>query len=574
MEDISRRGKDMINIREYRADGRPAGSLIIQSDDGSISDDDILTLLITPHGFVWTNDPDKYDEEFVGSLNGTRHGTVTIIISKESGDRRDFVEFLDGIRASPGMEKCSFIDALTAAVWVADLALKVDRHRRPDACRKRGDTWLFARYCHLIGPSGPLTFLIEPNVHDLAKAILHKLELTGKLELSCLSMYDIRCRATVLMKLGQLLSESKDRKAVLQVGTQRLMKEKLFGNMLLWELDHLFICSMRLNVDTDEGEDALCVVEVSDRRWLIPVGDPNKALESHHLWQLLSLDAWKIPPQAVEYLCSRVNNMSAPLSDRVVSVVDGFDILLAEQTAYKITLEAEEKGAYVPVGAFSIRVPEGTPLSGLKEIAFWTDGWCFWCHITPGGQVFRWLPSMRDNNIKDSLIGLPRDIAAALHLIISAIWLDLVVAGPAQFPEGQRITGDCPRRLLDFSDRPDLSDIEPLARSERAPMGLPRRPHTPYYGDYRWTTPDEERRIRLRAHYVAGHIRRLPDGTHRSQRAEENAQQYPYIVLPEGYTFVAPYHTKDSESGNHPDETPIVARGLATLIALGKLKRS
>lgn len=88
-------------------------------------------------------------------------------------------------------------------------------------------------------------------------------------------------------------------------------------------------------------------------------------------------------------------------------------------------------------------------------------------------------------------------------------------------------------------------------------------------GRHAWGSKEERDAIRRRAHGVRGHLRKLPDGWQRSEKAVELAREHG-ISLPDGFTFVQP-HVRGHDNGNNEVEVPtttIQARGVSSLVAL------
>ncbi len=279
------------------------------------------------------------------------------------------------------------------------------------------------------------------------------------------------------------------------------------------------------------------------------------------LWrQVLEMDKWQIPVEALRYLHPR----QRPIENEDTNyVIENYDEAYGNALADKLITESTLKGAYVPVGTFRTALPRNLPIVGLEEICIWSDGRGMWVLPVPGGHINYWSPDIPKKLFQ---YGAGVDIKSAWNLILSALWHDLVTAGPEVIVR----TGD---------DKPELF-TNPTPRSNHRRRSRP-RPNTHVLclpsqrvihldGVHTWGTPEEIEKIKRQAHQVRGHRRRLLPGRQRSLYALENARRFNFIV-PDGYTFVKPYQTGLSDTDAPATrETPILARGLASLMLMSK----
>lgn len=230
---------------------------------------------------------------------------------------------------------------------------------------------------------------------------------------------------------------------------------------------------------------------------------------------------------------------------------------LAAAIAQTLLLEAEEKAAYVPMGAFLVDLPQGTPLRawGVKRLRVWAEPGGMWVQILgEGGRgpSFRWSPHGR---LSDFIVA--PEVQPAVEATLAALWRDLRVAGEEAFPaRAGRARGQEP-----------LRGRKPA--SSRSPRVLPSRGRKAarMSGKRFWASGEERERVSRRAHGVRGHLRKLPPGWRASEDAHETAEVFG-VVMPQGYTFVRPHVRGGKTAESIEAETPIVARGLATITSL------
>ena len=175
---------------------------------------------------------------------------------------------------------------------------------------------------------------------------------------------------------------------------------------------------------------------------------------------------------------------------------------------------------------------------------------------------FYWRPEQ--TNPLSKYLG-DEDFLSAWNLTLAALWHDLVT-------EGSKVvvrTGDEPVLPSSRAERVNRKRHS-RSRSNTHVLRLPSQRVIHMDGVHTWGTPEEIEKIKRQAHQVRGHRRKLLPGHQRSLYALENARRFNFI-MPDGYTFVKPYQTGLSD----PDapatkETPILARGLASLMLMSK----
>ncbi len=279
------------------------------------------------------------------------------------------------------------------------------------------------------------------------------------------------------------------------------------------------------------------------------------------LWkQAIEFEFWQISPEALRYL-QRWQHVSKT-TDRVL-IAKGYDPAYGNALAEKLLSEAHQNCAYVPSGAFRTVLPAGMPIAGIEELCIWAEKNRLWVLPRPYGSIFCWYPDIETTMLK---CGRQPDELSAWRLILSALWHDLVT-------EGTKVIV----RTSDEQPAPGIHRVEckshkrhRRSRPNTHVLRLPSQRVIYMDGVHTWGTPEEIEKIQRQAHQVRGHRRKLLPGQKRSVYAQENAQRFNFIV-PDGYTFVKPYQTGLSD----PDapaakETPILARGLASLMLMSK----
>ncbi len=234
---------------------------------------------------------------------------------------------------------------------------------------------------------------------------------------------------------------------------------------------------------------------------------------------------------------------------------------LAGAIARTLVNEAEEHAVFVPLGAFRVTLPDGVPLRtwGTQTLRIWAmpDGlWVQALATGPGGPSFRWSPQ---EGVREFLVS--KSAKPAVDATLAALWRDLKIAGEKAMPEqAGRQKRDRKRRK--GKQRSRVTQHTRILPARRSAFRLT--------GRHNWSTKDEQERIHHRAHGVRGHLRQLHAGWQASAEAQRIAHNFG-VSVPQGYTFVRPHVRgggEEQEAKRIEGETPIVARGLATLISL------
>ncbi len=235
---------------------------------------------------------------------------------------------------------------------------------------------------------------------------------------------------------------------------------------------------------------------------------------------------------------------------------------LASGLAAALLREAEERGVYVPQGAFVLALPERFPLrEACDRLRVWAWPGGFWvAMVRTDGQIgvaFEWRPGA-----PLSRWVVPEEAEPLLQAILAALWHDLRVAGEEAVPR----RGAAPRV---GAERPRPATERPASQRRSATRVLPARRYVRVEGERDWGEAEERQRIVRRAHAVRGHLRRLPEGWHMSDGARWTATEFD-IVVPYGFTFVRPHirggHGAPADAEGA--ETVIRARGLASVMTL------
>jgi hypothetical protein len=279
------------------------------------------------------------------------------------------------------------------------------------------------------------------------------------------------------------------------------------------------------------------------------------------LWkQTVEYERWKIPPEALKFF-QRYLNLSKVSG--IYCNLSGFDKEYCDALAQKLITEAQQRCVFVPYGGFRTAVMPCLPIKGIEELCIWSNGTGLWVLPRPTGAIFYWQPDY-ENPISRYLGDT--DFLSAWNLILAALWHDLVT-------EGSKV-------IVRTGDEQPATDIHHVecksckrhshSRPDTHVLRLPSQRVIHMDGVHTWGTPEEIEKIKRQAHQVRGHRRKLLPGHQRSLYALENARRFNFI-MPDGYTFVKPYQTGLSD----PDapatkETPILARGLASLMLMSK----
>lgn len=524
----------------------------IWSLDPHLSDEQILDLLTTVDSIYWAyfTSPDQTFAGYFGlhypqdgssdPVNEPPHTQISITWPKHTK-----THLLTRLRmlTRAGCERLSFWAELTGAIAAADQAL--DEGRSPKSLGKvTGVPSAFAILNSAKFPDQHQEPRIE-TIQTLARFLVAPWS-PSKLPVTKVSEFDVCGRAFFWQALGKALwSPDCIRNAAVLFDTENTS----------WSLE--FISNLAdhwLNlVSFDQFEVVISGVKLKYKH------DGDGILQG--LWQqTVDLEYSAIPPQALKYLQS---HQVYAKDTSLFSVTGGYDTVYGDALAKKLIAEAQQHKAFVPMGGFRTAMPTGMPLTGIEELCIWSDGESLWVLPLPGGLIFHWQPS--DENHLSNLAPA-NDFSSAWNLILAALWHDLVT-------EGQKVivrTGD---------DQPttDTNHIESKKRRRRGHsrpdthvLRLPSNRVVQMEGIHVWGTPEEIEKIKRQAHQVRGHRRKLSPGQQRSLYALANARNFSFI-LPDGYTFVKPYQTGlASPDAPAAKETPILARGLASLILMSK----
>ena len=280
------------------------------------------------------------------------------------------------------------------------------------------------------------------------------------------------------------------------------------------------------------------------------------------LWQqAVELECWKIHPEALKYLHGR-----QPIfpEESMYEIADWFDEEYGNALAQKLITEARQRGVFVPYGGFRTALPANTPLTGIDELSIWTDGTELWVLPAPSGIIFHWRPEL-ENPLSRYLAN--KKFLSAWNLLLAALWHDLATEGPKVIVRtGDDLPASHTKNQVEGKRRRQHS----RSRPDMHVLRLPSNRVINMDGVNTWGTPEEIEKIKRQAHQVRGHRRKLRPGQQRSLYALANARNFSFI-LPDGYTFVKPYQTGlSSPDAPATKETPILARGLASLMLMSK----
>ena len=205
---------------------------------------------------------------------------------------------------------------------------------------------------------------------------------------------------------------------------------------------------------------------------------------------------------------------------------------------------------------------------GIKSLAIWPTTNGLWVqivapkHAADGLTVF-WRANQRPPRIVPLLL-MPW-LTPYIDVVLAMLWHDLVTAGESVLQPSPTNTRRRGASSGTASPPTSPSPKKRKRRRARSTLSLPRPPirfvrwsnDVPHRGGGHHASP--------RPHWVDGHSRRLPEGYHRSPRAERLAQEYGFI-LPDDprETFVVP-HIRGGKGERNPEASQVRARGLLTL---------
>lgn len=283
------------------------------------------------------------------------------------------------------------------------------------------------------------------------------------------------------------------------------------------------------------------------------VNDVYKTL-ARTWYQIVLLTALDCPPDALHFLSGGsvptfyITQEPFLFADEKMDIAPGLSDALVRQ--------ANEQQKYVPQGNFRLTFPRDYPLrlAGIGGLLIHATPKGLWVSLgaAHGKEIAYWTPLDR----LVSMPSIPKRLRALLDVTLCALWRDLVIAGEVviRVKSGSRGASRIP-------PTPSFDSPQP-ARV----VSLPRKQYLYLNGELRdWGGDEEVERIRRRAHGVAGHLRRLPDGWNTSADAHEIAAENG-VVIPLGTTFVAP-HTRGNRGGEASPTEIIHAKGLASVMS-------
>jgi len=249
---------------------------------------------------------------------------------------------------------------------------------------------------------------------------------------------------------------------------------------------------------------------------------------------------------------------------------------LCAALARQMAEEAVAHAAYAPQGVFEAVLPDDLPLvawgvARLRLVAL-RPGRLWAALLNEAGETIASFPWRPDGTRLEGGMMIPDWAWGVVDLALSALWRDMVVAGPAALP-GTRTREVTSQHIATVASHPTAAS---------RPLYLPR----PRYaligkaGEKRaWGEEGERAIIRRRAarvHAVRGHYRRHEYVAERRQdeqalkrlreAAAARAAQFGLPPPPPGYTFVSPFMRGVGQGGESEQEARDVrARGLAAL---------
>ena len=283
-----------------------------------------------------------------------------------------------------------------------------------------------------------------------------------------------------------------------------------------------------------------------------------------NLWRLfVEFERWNAPLDVVRRFLAELLGSKATLE---MCLQDEFDAVYAKALTEQLISDARKNQVYAPQGAFFLDLPANLPVQGLDRLDIQVTEKGMWVLANPAMGITFW---QIDRDIPEISGDEDPNLLAAYRLILTAIWHDLVIGGPKVIAH-QRSCQASPSSIQIVQK--DRHRHRGKSGSTR-PLVLPTQRVLSLDGVHSWGTEEELEKIRRQAHQVRGHARRLMPGWQRSLTAAQNAQRFSFII-PDGYTFVQPYQTGLKDPTCAEDiETPIVARGLASVILMGKFTR-
>jgi len=249
---------------------------------------------------------------------------------------------------------------------------------------------------------------------------------------------------------------------------------------------------------------------------------------------------------------------------------------LCAALARQMAEEAVAHAAYAPQGVFEAVLPDDLPLvawgvARLRLVAL-RPGRLWAALLSEAGETIAAFPWRPDGTRLEGGMMIPDWAWGVVDLALSALWRDMVVAGPAALP------GTRTREVA--SEHIATAASHPTAASRPIYLPRPRYALIGKAGEKRaWGEEGERAIIRRRAarvHAVRGHYRRHEYVAERRQderalkrlreAAAARAAQFGLPAPPPGYTFVSPFMRGVGQGeGGEQEARDVRARGLAAL---------
>lgn len=577
--------RNLLTLEEFP--GEPRGVKVFVHSMTEISSLEMIReSLITPQAVNWKVHPSNENDIFVGYCsdpsdpqNSFAHSMLVLSLGDQLAE-------MSGMELMIGRFPyySDFLIRMAGSLFPAAIEWKNGKLRDDQQeFISAEDSWVFAGLLPFLFKGGKMSSprtLLMTNI-ELSK-VCHTLVSKSLIDLSFCDDFDLRSTCALIPLLGQKLV---DEDALEEISGMAMREVKHpFGSMdwkdvlsqvtFCWNygmgsllLGGLSVGDIKLNNASYSWGDV-------DRKSLRFPDNYNERL----FLQSLDFVKHKLSPVTYHYFSSLRNNrvdiLDIAAYDKYIS--PNYDIEKGDAFARQMVLQSRLAQEYVPYGSFRFAVPSGTIFMGIQEVAVWTDGVSIWVMLSPGGHIVHWTPSDSTNPVRDSWLGFSDRFASALNLFLSALWMDLSTVSQDAFPKIKHApaavgSGEGKSRHRHKSKNP-LVGISSSAVHH--PLTLPRRKLSTYQGTYKWGEDDVVTRIKKRAHLVSGFLRQLPPGWQRSLRALDRAKEFNFLVIPDGYTFVAPHlrGVKGEEDAPVPSavetEKPIRVKGLATLLTM------
>ncbi len=144
-----------------------------------------------------------------------------------------------------------------------------------------------------------------------------------------------------------------------------------------------------------------------------------------NLWhQMMEFERWAAPLDTIRKILS-IQLSGEPYQG--FTLAEGFDLPYAAALTAQLISDAKKNQVFAPQGAFTIQTPANLPLKGLTGLYIQATPKGMWVLPQPVGQAIFWQP---DPDNMASGWEIDQSLAAAFHLVLAAIWHDLVTRGP------------------------------------------------------------------------------------------------------------------------------------------------